>query len=160
MYRFPSTPSQRDSLHIRELPAQICRIRDRIRCKDGRLLSRKKCKLQRATRHVSHHPLSIVRTAQTVSVQKFLCPGHIQSIQTAVSPRCAVCVEKCACLSLLESAYSSDGKAQEVDGDLFIRKGNIPRYRPRGRATRAPISLVPCHRCHATNQHQPHNRAS
>ena len=148
---------QQASPHIRELPAQIRRIRERIRSKDGRLLSRKKCKLQRPPRHVSNHPLRIVRTAQTISVQKFLCTRHVQSIQTAISPGCALRVEKSTCLSLLETAYSSDCKAQKVDGNLLIRKGHVARDGLRGRACRTPIPLVLCRSCHAANQHQPHN---
>jgi hypothetical protein len=149
----------RDSLHVRELPTQIRRIRDGIRSKHWRLRSRKKCNMQRTTRHVSHHPLRIVRTAQAVPVQKFPFPRHDQSIQTATSRSRAVRVEESARLYLLKPTYSSDGKAHKIDRNLLVRKGHVPRNRLRGRTCRTPVPFILSRSRHAPNQHQPCNCA-
>jgi hypothetical protein len=154
----PSPALQEDSPHIRELPTKIRRIRQRISSKHRRLRSRKKCKLQRSPRHESDHPLRIVRTAQTILVQKFLFPRHIQPIQTPTSRSCSVRVEESARLRLLKPAYSSDRKVQKIDGNLLVSKRHIPRDGLRGRARRTPISLILCRSRHAANQDQPHNR--
>ena len=144
-------------LYITKLPTHIRRIRQRIRSKHRRLRSRKKCKLQRTPRHVSDHPLRIVRTAQTILVQKFLFPGHIQPIQTPTSRSRSVRVEESAGLCLFKSAYPSDSKTHKVDRNLLVSKRHIPGDGLCGRASRTPISFILCRRRHAANQHQPHN---
>jgi hypothetical protein len=144
---------------ITKLPTQIRRIRKCIRRKNRRLRSRKKCQLQRPSRHVSDHPLRIVRTAQTILVQKFLFPRHIQPIQTAASRSCAIRVEESARLCLLQPAYSSDRKTHKIDGNLLVSKGHVPGDGLRGRACRTPISFILCRSGHAANQHQPHHHA-
>ena len=120
-----------ESTDVGERAAQAGRIGESIDGEHRHGGSREERKPQVLTLYIGRHPLRVFCPAESVVMEEPLPRRYVQPVKIAAAARVAVRIKSRAHFRRLETANLGDCKREEVDGDFYIRYGDVTGDGPR-----------------------------